>query len=325
MASLHAPRTRPAPWSLLIGLMSASGFIALPEVALAQDGAAHAQVCRAMAEVLFDYSSSEWSMAEHRREQAEKAGQSDAVVTPLRAREFGYLQRLREAEALRARYAAAREPDFDLRMRLQEDFDESALWASARSDCSQAAAASATPPVPSPTPRSRSSPPPTSGAIILANTAGSGGRQSQDIRCPSGQRASGIEIRGAARVTGIGLACAAWSPGAVRSGGGQIIARAGATEGSARVLSCLADRWLTAIQVEQRNSTLENGARIISFARPLCRGEAALPLNDEAAVRSVPYPAESDIQRTDCPMGPAVGLRVSFDQSLKSLTLLCPA
>ncbi len=324
MPSLRVPRTCPAPWSLLFGLISVAAFAALPDRALAQDRSSHAHLCRAMAEVLFDYSSSEWSMAEHRRERAEKAGQSDAVVTPLRALEFGHLRRLREAEALRARYASAPEPDFDLRMRLQEDFDEPALWASARSDCSEAAAASATPPLPSPTPTSRKSQPPSSGAIILANTAGRGGRQSQDIRCPAGHRASGIEIRGAARVTGIDLACAAWSPGVLRSGGGQHAGRVGLTDGSPRVLSCAPDRWLTAIQVEHRNSTLENGARVISFARPLCRGEAALPLNDEAALRSVPYPAESDIQRTDCPLGPAVGLRVSFDQSVKSLTLICP-
>ncbi|MGQ3113383.1 MAG: hypothetical protein ACT6RD_12930 [Brevundimonas sp.] len=321
---LHIPRTCPATWSLLFGLISVTACAALPDRALARDRASHAHLCRAMAEVLFDYSSSEWSMAEHRRERAEKAGQPDAVVAPLRALEFGHLRRLREAEALRARYASAPEPDFDLRMRLQEDFEASALWASARSDCSEAAAASATPPLPSPTPTSRQPAPHTSGATMLANTAGRGGRQSQDIRCPSGHRASGIEIRGAARVTGIALACAAWAPGALRSGGGQTAGRVGLTDGSPRVLSCAPDRWLTAIQTEHLNSTVEGGVRVISFARPLCRGEAALPLNDDAAVRSVPYPAESDIQRTDCPLGPAVGLRVGFDQSVKSLTLICP-
>ena len=86
MPMLHIPRTCPATWSLLFGLISVTAFAALPDRALARDRASHAHLCRAMAEVLFDYSSSEWSMAEHRRERAEKAGQPDAVVAPLRPR-----------------------------------------------------------------------------------------------------------------------------------------------------------------------------------------------------------------------------------------------
>lgn len=306
----------------------ASPALAQPQTNAATTGR-HAALCRAIAEVVAEHDRSVWGLADFQAEQAEASGAAERIR--LRSVATLRLAQLRQAEEVAARYRAAPEPDFDLRSRIATDFDTEALRESMHSSCSRTAAASASPPIPSPVPTASRQPllaPPAGQdgrpVRFVAEAAGRGGLRSQDILCPPGDRAAAIEILGIARVTGVRLACAPWAPGAVRSGPPRIAGHIGLTDGAPRLLNCAPDRWLTAIQVELNHSQLEGGARVISFARPLCRGDAALRLDDDAAPRSIPFPPDSRIQRTDCPQGPAVGLRAGFDQSVKSLALICP-
>ena len=239
-----------------------------------------AERCKAIAQVLFEHSTSEWSMADHRADQAARAGRSYADIDPLRAEAAEKLALLREVEAVQQRYASAPDLEYEARMRLAEELDVPALRMAMRSTCSEAAAASPSPRVPSPVPSAQPSrtsqpgpvppratataptpaPPPAAPRLSSMtpvrlpagayNAPWAGEPASVEERlvlCPVGQRLTGLRRYGLPRVEGLGASCARFDPAWSQVPQGVEGQKVGVTTGFASTYACATDAWMTGL------------------------------------------------------------------------------
>ncbi|WP_395652373.1 hypothetical protein [Brevundimonas sp.] len=307
----------------------------------------HAERCKAIAQVLFEHSSSEWSMADHHADQAARAGRPYAVIDPLRAEAAEKLILLREVEAVQQRYASAPDLEYEARLQLAGEFDVAALRTAMRSDCSEAAAASASPRVPSPVPSTQPnrtpqpgpvppratavapppSPPPAAprlssmtpvrlpaGASNAPWAGDAGPGEERLVLCPVGQRLTGLRRYGLPRVEGLGASCARFDPAWSQVPPGVEAQRVGTTTGLASTHACATDAWMTGVGVR----TSESGLMSVS---PICRGRRAPAPGSDSAWRPIPSP---DRTRSDCQTGGAVGFSVKLTPGqVAAISIVC--